>query len=455
MEFFYKKTDARHVKFQRIMMGWLAIASLFFREIDLVWIFFGITVLGFATGTEYSLVTLVYKLFYALFRRDLVRVSSHHIRYYQINTAMDFIDHLLRLVASSVALVLYYSGAEIAGWVVMSFLSIFMMLSAYFGFCLSALTYIALQNIRQKFQKRSTAQSATPCFTHIGDEKPYINENCILAKRCFTPYKRCDVCHVNVGKCLGTKFNTLVLAIGVLMGLFLFVKDPVFVQINILLIMALIFWLGYQINYSTDELAQSNDENIALNKQLKSYTVSLETEVKSRTAELEHLASHDMLTGALNRFSFEKVLTEALADVNDSGSSHLAYIDLDKFKLVNDTAGHLAGDKLLCDIAAIFTTCVEDKGVVARLGGDEFAILFQGISQSKALEYCHNICEEVNAYEFMWEDQVHSTGTSIGLATLEVSMQDIKAVVHHADQACYVAKKSGRNRVSVHSPLSS
>lgn len=451
MFFRYKEAAPEHVKFQRIVMGWLAIASLFFREVDLIWLFFAITVLGLFSGTEYTLTTLVYKLLKAIFKLDLVHISSHHIRYYQINTSMDLIDHVLRLIASSAALVLYYGNLEIVAWGAMSFLSVFMMLSAYFGFCLSALSYIGLENLRQKFKKDSAPQSPFTCVTSIGGARPHLNENCILASQCFTPYKRCDSCHINISQCLGTKFNTTVIVIGLLLSAFLFVENHTFIQINILLIMGLIFWLGYQINYSTDELAQSNNANIALNTKLKNHALSLEAEVKRRTADIEYMATYDMLTGLYNRFSFENILIEAFENLDPNHPSHLAFIDLDRFKAINDTAGHLAGDKLLCDMSSIFKTTVGEKGRVGRLGGDEFAILFQDTTQKEALDICQEICDRAAAYAFVWEDQTFGIGASIGLATLERSMQDIKAVMHHADQACYVAKKSGRNQVHLHS----
>lgn len=449
MLYIYKNTDPKHVKFQRIIMGWLAIASLFFREIDLVWIFFAITILGLFTGTEYSVTTLVYKFFNSIFKINLVHISEHHIRYYQINKSVDFIDHILRLVASSAALSLFYIDLEIATWTVMSFLSAFMMISAYFGFCLSALIYIFLINIRLKIQKKSEFSST--CTEQIDYDRLRFNENCILAKRCFTPYKRCDSCHINITQCLGTKFNSSVIIIGILMAAFLFIDNRLLIQINILLVMGIIFWLGYQINYSTDELAQSNDANISLNKKLKERTLFLKEEVKRRTAEIEHMATHDMLTGVLNRFSFEKILIKALKNVDGTRSSHLAFIDLDQFKVVNDTVGHLAGDRLLCDMSSMFQKIVGEDGVVARLGGDEFAILFQGIDQIKAIQYCQEICDQAGSYAFIWEEKTLYIGTSIGLTTLEASMQDLKAVIHHADEACYVAKKSGRNQVRVHS----
>jgi len=302
-----------------------------------------------------------------------------------------------------------------------------------------------VENIRIKLQKKS--ESTFSCV----DARPRLNENCMLAKRCFTPYKRCDSCHINISQCLGTKFNSTVIVIGLLMAAFLFIDNHVFIQINIILVMGIIFWLGYQVNYNTDELAQSNDANISLNKKLQDHTLYLEEEVKRRTAEIEYMATHDMLTGMFNRFSFERILMKALENVDGTRSSHLAFIDLDKFKAVNDTAGHLAGDRLLCDMSSMFKEIIKGNGVVARLGGDEFAILFQGIDQAKAIQHCQDICDQAAGNTFIWEEKTFNVGTSIGIVTLEASMQDIKAVIHHADEACYVAKKSGRNQVQAYS----
>ena len=450
MAIIYKQTTPQHVKFQRIVMGWLAIVSLFFHEIDLIWIFFGITVLSAFVGTEYSLITLFYKLIRKIFKYDLIHISPDHLRYYQINVPMDIIEHILRFIASSTILALYYNGLEFASWTLLSFLSTFMMLSAYFGFCLSALVFVLLGNVCKKFHVRFKALYSADCNSHYGEKTEHINQNCILAKRCFAPYKRCDTCNLHISHCLGMKFNVLVLVIGTLMVLFFLLDNVVYIQINILTIMALIFWFGYQVNYGTDELAEINVENIELNKKLVAHMESLEDEVKRRTAEIEHLVTYDMLTELFNRFTFEKKLGDVLANLNDNSNAHMAFIDLDKFKHINDTAGHLAGDKLLKNVASMFLSIVGDKGMVARVGGDEFAILFEGISKEEALKYCEEICEQAGFYIFEWEGEDFRIGTSIGLATLESSMQDIKAIFHHADEACYAAKKGGRNRVCVH-----
>jgi diguanylate cyclase (GGDEF)-like protein len=438
----YKIPAATHVKFQRIIMGWLAIAALFGENINLVWVFFTLTAIGMLTGTEYSPVSLFYKLIKKLFSFDLVKISQHHIRYYEVGTSVDFIDHLLRIIASGSALLLFSFDLHMAAWAMLSFLSIFMMLSAYFGFCLSALSYIFLQNI--------TSVKGSSC-----DIKPTVNKNCTLAKHCFTPYKRCDSCHVDITQCLGTKYNTTVLLIGLLMPLFLFVENRYVIELNIVLIMGLIFWLGYQVNYSTDDLAKSNDDNIQLNKKLRAYNVSLEAEVQKRTSEIEHLVIHDRLTNAFNRYWFEKRVTQALEEIHSDEKHYvLAFLDLDKFKAVNDTAGHLAGDELLRNVTSLIKEIISQKDYFARLGGDEFAILFETDTKESidnAVATCNKICQAIDAYRFDWEGHAFQIGVSIGVVNATNDIQNLTELFRKADKACYGAKNAGRNRVVVYS----
>ena len=416
-------------------MGWLAIASLFTENVDLVWIFFALTSLGILVGTEYSILSLFYRLVKKLTSFDLVKISPHHIRYYQVNTSVDFIDHLLRIVASGCALLLFYNDLELFGWGLISFLSIFMMLSAYFGFCLSALSYIFLQSFTSV--KNSSCDTSTPS-----------NKNCTLAKHCFTPYKRCDSCHVDITQCLGTKFNTVILAVGLALAAFLFIENRYFIELNIIFIMALLFWLGYQMNYSTDELAESNHNNIELNEKLKSYTTSLESEVQKRTAEIEHLVIHDQLTGVFNRYKFEHKSAEAINDVKNNNKHFvMAFLDLDKFKIVNDTSGHLAGDELLRKATSIIKDIITQKDFFARLGGDEFAIIFESQDIDSVETVCENICKSINDYKFNWEEHTFQIGVSIGLIDITKDITSPTELFRMADKACYGAKNSGRNKV--------
>ena len=418
-------------------MGWLAIASLFSENIDLVLIFFSITALGIITGTEYSPVSLLYKLIKKITSFELVRISEHHKRYYQVNTSVDFIDHLLRIIASGSALLLYYFGFEIASWGLIAFLSIFMMLSAYFGFCLSALSYIFLQSF--------TTLRDSAC-----DPAQSPNKNCTLAKHCFTPYKRCDSCHVDITQCLGTKFNTVVLAVGLAISAFLFIENRYFIELNIIFIMALIFWLGYQMNYSTDELAESNNANIELNKQLKISTTSLEAEVQKRTSEIKHLVIHDQLTGIFNRYWFENRVNKAIEEVHSDNANYvMAFLDLDKFKAVNDTGGHLAGDELLRRVSALIKGELSDTDYIARLGGDEFAILFESKDINSATSTCNKICRKVDEFRFNWEDNTFHIGVSIGVVDVTDETPNLTELFRKSDKACYSAKNEGRNRVVV------
>lgn len=436
--FNYKTPEATHVKFQRIIMGWLAIASLFMENVTLIWIFFGFTLIGILTGTEYSPLSLFYKTIKKLFSFELIKISQHHIRYYQINKSVDFIDHLLRIIASGAALFLFYSELEIVAWVLIAFLSIFMMLSAYFGFCLSALSYIFLQSV--------TSIKNSSC-----DPQQSPNKNCTLAKHCFTPYKRCDSCHVDITQCLGTKFNTVALAVGLAMSLFLFTDNRYLIELNIILIMGLLFWLGYQMNYSTDELAESNNANIVLNKQLHEYNISLESEVQKRTSEIKHLLIYDQLTGVFNRYWFEKKIKEVMEEVhNDTKHYVMAFLDLDKFKYVNDNGGHLAGDELLRNIPSLIEASISDNDSLARLGGDEFAIIFETEDLDDAVQKCEKICTKIDAYRFEWEDKLFHIGVSVGVVKLHKDIPNATELFRQSDKACYRAKNQGRNRVIVY-----
>lgn len=437
--FTYKEPLPSSVKFQRIIMGWLAIAALFIQDINIVRAFFVLSAIGLITGTRYSPSTLFLKIVKKLFKISLVNISNHHIRYYQINSSMDFIDHFLRLIASSATLILLYLHQDTAAWMLMAFLSVFMMLSAYFGFCLSALVYIALL-------KLGRVQGTLCKQDEPGETK--LNQNCTLARHCFTPYKRCDSCHVGITNCLGTKFNILVLVIGLVMSLFLFFENAYFVQANILIVMGLIFWLGYQINYNTDDLAESNNANVALNTKLRAYNLTLEEEVQKRTSEIAHLVNHDQLTDLYNRYWFENRSEVAIEEVKKESNHYvLAFLDLDHFKAVNDTAGHLAGDELLRKVSALMLSLTDKKDVVARLGGDEFGILCEGKSMDETIISMQKICDAIADFEFKWQEHSFHIGVSIGLVATSKETTDLYELFHQADMACYEAKDAGRNQV--------
>lgn len=167
--------------------------------------------------------------------------------------------------------------------------------------------------------------------------------------------------------------------------------------------------------------------------------------------QLSWAASHDSLTGLANRRETQRVLNLLVQDTQANGKTgHVVlYIDLDRFKAINDSCGHLAGDELLRQLADIFTRHVRSGDLVARLGGDEFCIGLANCDPDKAQQVAEAIRDEVAQFRFDWEGQTFRVGASIGLVRLDPTM-DVVAVLKAADAACYRAKEAGRNRVSTH-----
>jgi len=166
-------------------------------------------------------------------------------------------------------------------------------------------------------------------------------------------------------------------------------------------------------------------------------------------AEAEHRAGHDPLTGLFNRADFEPRLQAALdGALADPAQSHaLLCIDLDHFKIVNDTCGHAAGDRLLQQIARMLGDAVRQGDAVARLGGDEFAILLNGCSAASAQAVGQKICAMFDDFRFVHGEHRMKVGTSIGLVAVDSRWADTAALLQAADACCYAAKQGGRNRV--------
>ncbi|MEO0422831.1 MAG: EAL domain-containing protein, partial [Pseudomonadota bacterium] len=179
------------------------------------------------------------------------------------------------------------------------------------------------------------------------------------------------------------------------------------------------------------------------------YVVVLAQDVtasRAMTRQLEFQASYDELTGLLNRRAFK----ECLARVNqgdDKKNAHLLFLDLDQFKVVNDTCGHAAGDELLATVAQLITESVRKDDVVARLGGDEFAVILLDCPEDVALQRAERIRMAIQELEFLWDADVFRIGASIGLVPLGDSTHDFDELQQIADAACYAAKDAGRNRV--------
>ncbi len=169
------------------------------------------------------------------------------------------------------------------------------------------------------------------------------------------------------------------------------------------------------------------------------------------TRELTYQARHDALTGVPNRREFERRLLALLSTPRDSETSHvLCYLDLDQFKVVNDTCGHVAGDELLRQVTTLLRDQVRDSDVLARLGGDEFGILFLGCSLRKATEMAERLRGLIQEFRFSWDGKTFAIGVSIGLVVVSPEDHDLSRLLSAADTACYAAKESGRNRLHVY-----
>jgi len=168
-------------------------------------------------------------------------------------------------------------------------------------------------------------------------------------------------------------------------------------------------------------------------------------------AEVSHRAAHDSLTGLINRDEFERRLGYLLQASSRTPDTHaVLFIDLDRFKIVNDTCGHSGGDQLLREVADLLRSVVRTSDAVARIGGDEFAIILDACDQANARQMAEQICVAIDNYRFAHSGQSFHIGASIGLVMLTEHWRSVSAVMQAADSACYIAKESGRNRVYIY-----
>ncbi len=176
-------------------------------------------------------------------------------------------------------------------------------------------------------------------------------------------------------------------------------------------------------------------------------------QTRELTRQLSHQASHDALTGLLNRREFETRLHQALENTRINGEHYaLCYIDLDQFKIVNDTCGHTAGDELLRELGILLNGRLRDSDVVARLGGDEFGVLLQGCTMKDAEVIVGEIRRAIRDLHFVWDGKTFEIGASIGMVPLSATTQSIAEALSSADVACYAAKEQGRDRIHVSEP---
>ncbi len=165
-----------------------------------------------------------------------------------------------------------------------------------------------------------------------------------------------------------------------------------------------------------------------------------------------HQATHDSLTGLVNRAEFEERLDKALQSAKGFENTHaLLFLDLDQFKVVNDTAGHEAGDELLKQISSLLAGQLRGRDTLGRLGGDEFSVLLENCPLGKAAKVADMLVNAVGEHRFVWDQKTYQVGVSIGIVPIVAETLSRKQLMHDADQACYIAKGLGRGRAYTHS----
>lgn len=177
------------------------------------------------------------------------------------------------------------------------------------------------------------------------------------------------------------------------------------------------------------------------------------TESRRVSQLIAYQATHDTLTGLVNRLEFERLLGNAIDNAQQTGAEHaLFYLDLDRFKLVNDAAGHMAGDELLRMVAELLHGHLQPGDTAARLGGDEFGLLLDDCPIMPAIERARRLVEGVSGLRFQWCDTSFECGVSIGIVALTRATENTVQLLRHGDVACYAAKEAGSNRIHVFDP---
>lgn len=173
-----------------------------------------------------------------------------------------------------------------------------------------------------------------------------------------------------------------------------------------------------------------------------------ETQRRQLENTIKHQAAHDKLTDLLNREAFDNELSDYVYDAKNNSKNHvLCYLNLDHFKLINDTAGHTAGDQCLIQVSSLIQSCIRIEDVFGRLGGDEFALILQNCSKESALNITKTIVKTISRMSFNWEGCDYKLGISIGINPLNKNTQDAADAIRKADLACYTAKDKGNNQI--------
>lgn len=197
-----------------------------------------------------------------------------------------------------------------------------------------------------------------------------------------------------------------------------------------------------------------NAKSIVLQGEPAVCTVMLDiTEAHELSKKLSYQAMYDALTGLINRHEFENRLERVINTARqDRTENALCYLDLDQFKVINDTCGHIAGDELLRQLGQVLQLNIRKRDTLARLGGDEFAVLLENCSLQQAERVASTIRQAIQEFRFAWEDKNFNIGVSIGLVPINATSESITDILRRADTACYAAKDKGRNRIHIYNP---
>jgi diguanylate cyclase (GGDEF)-like protein len=256
-----------------------------------------------------------------------------------------------------------------------------------------------------------------------------------------------------------------------------FIRNIGYITLGLMLCSVLVYWVSRSISQPIRELTAAlkrfvvGNQHISQVKNTLPEINSLQTTINEISREMQHVeadmrhriqdaqaqlryqARHDALTGLVNRQELERRLQQALEDVKQHRANHVfCYMDLDQFRVINDTCGHPAGDEMLRQISMILSQRIRAEDTFARLGGDEFGLLLSYCQVEKAIEIAVQLRQMVEAFRFMHEGRLFQTGISIGIVEVTADLKDVGQITRHADAACYVAKDNGRNQIHLFHP---
>lgn len=256
-----------------------------------------------------------------------------------------------------------------------------------------------------------------------------------------------------------------------------FIRNVGYITLGLMLCSILVYWVSRSISQPIREMTAAlkrfviGNQHISQVKNTLPEINSLQTTINEISREMQHVeadmrhriqdaqaqlryqARHDALTGLVNRQELERRLQQALEDVKQHRADHVfCYMDLDQFRVINDTCGHPAGDEMLRQISMILSQRIRAEDTFARLGGDEFGLLLSYCQVEKAIEIAAQLRQMVESFRFMHEGRLFHTGISIGIVEVTADLKDVGQITRHADAACYVAKDNGRNQIHLFHP---